>query len=466
LVLKSWFAEKTSSDVRLAALSYLAELGDLDALPMVEAEAQSGAKETVGSAIEAGLRILLRHDEHRAAIYLVSTSFETISTKVLEAALPVIAQLGLDDLTKGLDHRAPEVRARTVDILGERGMLQFDTIDRAKIDESPIVRLAAVKALDRLGQPLSLDEVEETLCRSRKATYFLSTQSDRDGIGEVHFDLYRIQRLRNMAVQPLKALLGAERHRDAAYRILAARRIEEYGKKLRGDIEDDFKRYFAHYWPLGIPQAKNVGLLGIGRQDPNAAKRCELVREALDVIAEQRIASDLELIRSILDRKIVTPSTAVLSYLQTFGDGNDIARVGETSRYTWPSFIIEPFGTTFDMAARLILRWTADRVDDPRIVALPDEMRTRTVELVPPTRFAKLTDEAVLDLLLSDYERLRRASAMQTAASLSRVRIRKVLAVYEADPQGIYYLVRHWLDLGLAFPIKTARRVVAASWID
>lgn len=53
---------------------------------------------------------------------------------------------------------------------------------------------------------------------------------------------------------------------------------------------------------------------------------------------------------------------------------------------------------------------------------------------------------------------------MKVPAVLSRRRVRRLLDAYRADPEGRYYVVAHWLDLGLAFSPKIARDVAKAKF--
>ena len=87
-------------------------------------------------------------------------------------------------------------------------------------------------------------------------------------------------------------------------------------------------------------------------------------------------------------------------------------------------------------------------------------MRAELIENASWSEFAELSDEQVILLLLTDEDRMRRAVARKTTASLPRKRVAKIHADYRANSDGIYYIVTHWLDLGMSVPQRTARRVV------
>lgn len=418
-------------------------------------------------ALDAAITILLRDDGAAAARYVLLASFESLSGDVLRRALAHLNDLSSEELAQGLDHRSSYVRARTINALSERSVLGIETVGRALEDDAAIVRLAAVEALDRLSQPLSLDEVAATLIRPKKPTFFVFGHGGPDAFGGTLLERYRSERLRNMAVQPLVALLGSPEHRHAAYRTLASKRVNDFDARLRQDLLDGFSGYFAEHWPDGIkpePIPSTLLSLGLGTAlgpaDAETKKKRELVESALDVIARQRGGADLPLVRQVLDEHRLSPSNAVIAYLKALGSSDDVQRLGRTKR-SWPGMLDDDGSDDFNAAAGAMLKLEGTfeaLVTSP----ISDAMRARVIELVSPTEFAKLGNSAVVGLLLSDDDAVRRATAKKAAASLGRARVAKVLSAYRADGKGVYYLVTHWLDLGLAYPRAIAKRVITA----
>lgn len=457
-----WLGSNTPTAVKVAALHYLRDYGTRSELHAVQQEAELAAKETVAIAMEAAVAILLRDDETKAARYLLSVSFETLSPGVVRDALAHLGELGSEELVLGLVHRSSKVRKRTIDVLSERKVLNIKTIERALEDDAPAVRLAAVRALDQLDQPQSLDEVSERLCRPRRAISVLGIDAGSGIFDERFFIAYRAERLRSMAVQPLKALLDAPGHCDAAYRELAARRIGEFGDRLRADLEDGFQRYLAEHWPDGnmsaIPILTNA--LTLGAHSPDEDKKRDLIRSALDVIAKQHDMADLSLVRRVLDTRGISPTITVIAYLAALGSTEDIARLAQTLQYSWTELVDEVPEYAFNAAARAIIRLFDGPFSQLVMLSMPNLMKARLIDLVSSAQFSELDDGIIVGLLLSDDFHIRRSAAKKAPGSLSRKRIAKVLSDYRANEKGGYYLVTYWLDLGLAYSRQISKRVV------
>jgi hypothetical protein len=461
LVEQYWLGSETPAAVRIAALRYLREHGTREQLASVLKEADLATKDTVALANEVAVSILLRENEIKATRHLLTISFEIFDRKLLHQALANLGELGSEELAQGLDHRSPDVRARALQVLSERNALDLETVGRARGDDAAVVRLAAVRAMDRMSQPVSLDEAHEILSRPRLRNPggLLIFHADTDPIGWEFFRTYRAERLRQMSLQPLEALLGASEHRDAAYQALAGRRIGDFGIRLRADLRDGFHAYFERHWPEGIKSTPGRTLLTLALWDPAEEKQRELVRDALDIVAAQRDHSDLALVRHVLDQQYVEPTATVIAYLKALGDAEDIARLARTPQFSQTRGAEGNFQYNFNEAAQTILRLNSGGFEELMGRAMPEAMRARLVDLVPPGEFAKLDNQAVVKLLLSKDNDVRRAVAKKVPGSLTRSRVRKVLTAYKSDGEGRYYIVTHWLDLGLAYPRPVARRV-------
>jgi hypothetical protein len=462
-----WLARETHAAVRHAALQYLRELGDANDLPAVKAEVDLAATETATAALAAAVAILLRQGDQEAIQYLLDTSFEKLDPVLQYRTLRQVSQLSLQDLQRGLDHRSPDIRAAVLLELGESSAIDLKTLTRARSDESSKVRYAALRALDRLGQSPSLDEAQKILTQPGRAANYLAFLAGSDTAAVPLFESYRAERMRSMSQAALEALLGAPEHRDAAYQALAARRLGDYGAKMRIDLRDGFRRYFAQHWPDGIKPGTGSSLastlLSIGQTDPADVKKRELIRTALDIVAQQRDASDLVLVRDTLDLHGVSPSITVIALLKILGAAEDIARLAQASPFTLHQPDDGDYRREFDEAARVMLKMHRSGFAGLLGLDMPERMRAQLIDTVSATEFAKLGDEIIVGLLLGDHLLVRRSTARKIPASLSRKRVGQLLKAYREDPEGRFYVVTHWLDLGLAYDRPAARRVVSAS---
>lgn len=461
---KYWFSDTASSGIKVAALRYFGEHGDATHLLLIENEVSLADKETLTPALEAAVSIHLRSGKLDAGRYVLSVSFETLDDSLLAPALDGVRELEIDTLRLGLDHRSPRVRARTIETLSARGALGLDTIERAKDDDAPLVRLAALHALERLGQIPSLDEARKIMVRPRRVSGFLLMPRNTDPVGESFFEKYLTERLRRMPLDFVKALLSSESDRHAAYLALAARGVEDFPERLHADLSDSFASYAAQHWPEGIKTPYvATSLLTLGTSDPLETRRRDLVRLSLEIIADRRDKVDLPLVRRVLDSKFVSPSTGVVRFLRALGEPKDVLRLGQASPFA--SFWLSPpdSKSTFDEATRTILKICPDLLGDLLDLDLADDMLARIVDLASYAAFERLSNASILKLLLTDKTQLRRAAARKVPTSVSRKRVRQLLEAYRDDPDGRYYVVTHWLDLGLAYSRSAARRVVLSS---
>jgi len=461
-----WFNEDTPDPVRVAALRYLRRHGKIEFLQHVLLEIERASKDTADGALLAAVSMKLRQDPLSAASFLLSASFEVLHDKVIEEVLGHFGELGTDELRQGLDHRASRIRARTVAILGERGVLSIETLDRALDDDAAEVRMEAVRAKDRLGQPLSLDEAEKVMARvptGQKSILYTKPSVDTEGLAR--FDRYRAERLKSLNVQAIEALLHSPSHRDAAFRTLAIRKVDPYGRMLRDNLDDGYADYFSKYWPDGIkPERTGLsGLMGLGRPstpaDEEAKKKRELIEEGLTVVANQRDSADLPLIRAVVDRDKAMIGASVISYFKSLGSSEDVARLVRAPRFCWHGLLEEDLQAEFIAAAHVILK-LSKTFDKLSPIDMPAEMRAKLIEIAPPAEFARLKDHDILAYLWSEDDAVRRMTAMKVATSIPKSRIKKLYSAYKADEKGIYYLVTHWLDLGLGYSRQIARQVV------
>lgn len=459
-----WLGTETPAAVKVAALHYLRDLGGRIELAAVQHEAELAATETVTAALEAVVAILLRQSDEEAITYLLGMSFEKLDTGLQFRALAQVRQLSLQQLRRGLDHRSSEIRAAVLLELGERSAVDLETLGRARADESAKVRYAALCALDHLGQTTSLDEAQKVLVQPPRGVGYLTLLSVADTSGVSLFNRYQLDRMRSMPQATLEVFLGAPAHRDAAYQTLASRRLGDFGARLRADLRDGFEHYFAQHWPDGIKPADDFApIFGFFKTDPAFSKKRELIRDALDVVAAQRDAADLGLVRDTLDRKKALPSAQVIAFLKVMGASQDVVRLADTSPFSFRRPDDGVHYRDFDEAARVMLKMTQGTLAELLISHLPEKMRARLIDLVPSAEFGKLTNGFIVELLLSSDSGVRRSTAKKVPASVVRKRVSQVLAAYRSEPEGRFYNVTYWLDIGLAYDRPIARRVAAAA---
>ncbi|MFS2111141.1 HEAT repeat domain-containing protein [Sphingomonas sp. Sphisp140] len=465
LVEGEWLGQGKPIEVKIAALRYLRDLGGARELPCVEREIDRSDRETLTQAIETAVKMLLRSSGQDAIKFVLRRSFETLDVDVLSEVLSHLSLISVQELEAGLDHRSAEVRAAVLGELSERDAVDMATLERAQSDVAPIVRYAALRALDRMGQSPSLDEAEKILGKAKPGWGVFGLIGSQDTAGLALFDAYAADRMRSMSQASLEALLGSPSHRAVAYRTLAARRIAEYPAMLRADLADGFEKYVATNWPDGIKlPAGAAGLLSlrIGNSDPVKAKERELTTKALDVIARKLDRNDLSLIRSVLDNREIGPSSSVIAYFKAFSEFEDIPRIARTPLSRINAVDRGDYYADFIEAARIILKLNRRTSAELLAFEIPAYMKGKIIEVMTAKDFASMKDTEIVDLLLSEDSEIRRQTAKKVPMSVTRTRVSRILNAYRSDSGGKYYIVTHWLDLGLAYDRATARRVASA----
>ena len=457
-----WLDTSSDATVRQAALKLLREIGRPDELSFIEAELDRADKDTATAALEAAVTISLREGGADALRYVLNSSFEKLDKDLLHEVLSYIDEASVQELVKGLDHRSAEVRSTVLREMSKRDVIDVATLGRAKEDDAPIVRYAALRALDRIGHATSLDEAHSILAKPQSNYGFFGLTGSQDRAGLALFGVYASERMRSMAPAALEALLASPSLGVAAYQALAARRIGEHGRQLRADLDDGFETYFDRNWPDGIkaPPANGLLSLAMGNTDPAAAKKRELMSRALDIIASQRDSNDLKRIRAVLDEGKGSITRPVLSFIRALGGSEDVERLGRTPPFRFNQPDTGNYLVNLIDAAKLILRFHDGEAAALMRTDFPAIMKAKLIELMPAKNFATLNDEVIIALLLSADDDIRRAAARKVPTSVTRSRVTKILDAYRSHEEGRYYIVTHWLDLGLAYDRPMARRIV------
>jgi hypothetical protein len=90
---------------------------------------------------------------------------------------------------------------------------------------------------------------------------------------------------------------------------------------------------------------------------------------------------------------------------------------------------------------------------------MPDDLYARVVQGIPVAAFRKLGDEFLKALLLREQDVVRKSVALKCVLSMSRSRIKKLLAEYIGENNWRYYNAVFWLDLGVSVEPKTVKTV-------
>lgn len=165
--LRNWLGDKAQTNVKIAALGYLAEFGVNDDLQYINQELAKGAYQTGSAATEAGLLIRLRDSRHSAITYLLETQTTSISETLADE---IFADVDIEDatlLSTGLEHRSVFVRRKVVDELAKRDCLTQTQISALFQDDDPLVRFKAMVCAFETGARLTEEEAKKLLIRPK-----------------------------------------------------------------------------------------------------------------------------------------------------------------------------------------------------------------------------------------------------------------------------------------------------------
>ena len=249
LLLDNWFSDESSTRVRSAALSYLTRMGTADDYAIVKREYDKSEPETSLRSLNCMLQILLRTGQPTSAPQLVLKSqVESLDSDTLATVLDGFENLEPTALLNGLDHRNPDVRRRSLQLLVARGSIDQKIVQQLCQDADASIRYASIAALSKLGRSLTEDEAKEILIRPQKSPLFgglLGSTFPSDSEGEEHFARYRSDALRKLPETALTKHVDTSRgHDHDAFFTRAEKFFAKHGDELRRDVDDTFSGYF------------------------------------------------------------------------------------------------------------------------------------------------------------------------------------------------------------------------------
>lgn len=120
--------------------------------------------------------------------------------------------------------------------------------------------------------------------------------------------------------------------------------------------------------------------------------------------------------------------------------------------------------TKYEDAARTLYALGKHRLDELLATAMPGHVLARIIPLIPDKVFQRLADAAIVPLMRSDIENVRKLASLKYVRAVPRRRVRQFLDKYMAADQ-FYYNVIHWLDFGTSVPrdrmLRAAGEVLA-----
>lgn len=474
--LKSWFSDNSKSELRVAALNYLGELGITSDLPIIRKEFDKNDNQTNNAAADAFLRVKLRESRQCAISALNELRPSFVHQDLLIALFDNEAALSTESLINSIDQQSNNVRRKVVEILRIRKALPTDIAEQLLCDNDAKIRYEAINTLIEHGRTFSDDEAKNILIKpsQKSGLGMLSFTAGIAGIADNNYwDHYRQQRLRLLSEKELGKI--AERasvfNRDSKF-ILVERQFKRLGNDLRKSVDDQFKEEFSNYL-INVSEvfAEDKTLIEqtISLED---YKRKELTRKGLDIICQKAESQDLGRVRDALKRGFIDFSSTDVEYLRKFGEWEDIDLIidslnrpvsGRNSRLL-PNFE----DSKYQVSAKTIYALGRTRLSELLSMQLPNLLLPHLIVETPDKTFRELADETIIRLLQTEGEKVRKCIALKCIRALTKKRVIKLLADYMSSDEQQYYNVIHWLDFGISTPrekaIQSADKVLKKEW--
>jgi hypothetical protein len=467
-----WLAQDEDPNVKVAALSYLGEVGVPEDISAIKQELAQNNYQTKSAGVEAIIRINLRESREKGIASLYELQPATVGRNLLNAALGQSSSLNSETLLAGITQQSSEIRPLVVRLLRARHALPVETAERLLTDDSAPVRLEALRSLAEAGRTFSDAECRNILVKRSANRGLGAFQSGYDAPGQACLEQLQEERLRTLDDKILEDKVKEESVYDQKGRfILAERHFAKYAPLLRKAIEDRFVSDFSD----AVEKMKarfGTDVVNID-QSLDEFLRNKLTYAALDVICRKSNAQDLPLVRKAIVTGSVDYSPTYIAYLNKFGEWEDIptiiaaANLLDAREYTLLS-LGERDGK-YREAARSIYKIGRERFREVLAIAGIEQTLPYIIAKASDVVYRSLSDGSIMGLLHSDSHTVRKAASLKCIRALPKERLGKILNYYMSEVKH-YYNVSHWFDFGLSGPrekaLRAAKRIMKREWLE
>ena len=466
VILGRWFEKDSGRDVRSAALGYLAECGTSTDIPRLREELGKNDYQTEKAAVAAILSILEREGGDTLFPTLLELQPASVDDKLLRAIFSR-SKPPTELLLQALDQRSGEVRQMAIAELRKRRALPLPTAEKLLGDGSTRVRYEAIQSLISAGRAFSVEEVKSVLIRKSEtspARGLLNILANTDSVGQSLFEEFTRHQLLTLAEDDLVAKAQTANYDQDAFIALARKNPAAY----RGEVIRALHDRFTARHQAAIERVANI----FGAQSDMVEKirglgeylRQQYTRQALDLIASERRAEDLEFVRETILSGFVGYSSADLLYLKRFGSWGDIpyiiASLEHPDGRRGASLLAQIDDDIYELAASVIYALGRDRIDELFGIKMPVQLKIALIRLPTAHIFKAISGARLNELLRAENAEVRKATALKAVVSFPKKRIAEVLDEYLSADQ-FYYNVIHWLDFGLSVPRREMLRGAA-----
>lgn len=450
----AWLGNGVKSEIKVAALEYLADWGNAEALPHVMREVEQKSYQTKTAACHAALSISLRVSRSAAIRMLVELQPEKIAETLLQEIFLKPQAIDTDELSDCLASACLDVRRIAAKILRERNELSTETARRFSEDDDAQLRYEALLALEERGRTFSLDEARKVLVKPKPGPHIFFSAPDH--AGENFFLHYKRRAYARLDDEKLRILADKESalDRDVGF-ALAERQFPLVHETLKAWISDRFQGVVnQEIKRLTATHGEGSSIVERTKSGAETSQK-ELTRKALGLLCRRGGSGDLPIVRAALSDGFVDYTDDDLDYLRKYGDWNDVQLVIDSvdpRGRRRPHLLIGSYleDAKARRAARVIYAVGRQRFADLVSIEMPTKLLEFLIFVASDASYRELSDDTVIRLLLSNFDQVRRAAVLKCVHAYSRERLDKLLEDYLSQDASRYYDVIHWLDFGLS----------------
>lgn len=475
--IRSWLLPDRDDAVKVAALEYLAVCGEESDLPILQAEFEKGKYQTAAAAADAIIRVNLRQSRERAVRALFELQSESLRGSLIEMIFAKPDVLPTDLLLLGLTNRHPKVRSNVVAILAARGALPSDVAEKLLEDSEASIRYEALRTLVRDGRDVADDEAKSILVKPAKRVglgilsgpFGIPPPQEKDGEAYgAQFIKLKLRAQNEAALEKLCSSLTSIL--DPNPRLaLDFKQFRTRAAALRAAVDDDFKSEF-NVASLDL-EKRLIDAETIARiRTQEESIRKEFMQRAIQLLCEKNEPADLDRVRKAVSGGSVTFSSVEAEYFKKHGEWQDIdLLISLLDRADAGTTLL---GGLYDddklrLIAEAVHAIAKDRFAELCALTMPSRLLACIVKLALDKEIGELDDSALFQMFGSDTDDVRNAILPRAVKALSKTKLKKLLADYEAYDGTRYYAVFYWLDLGISLPrreVLHAVGVTASNW--
>ncbi|MCC4298858.1 hypothetical protein [Aurantimonas coralicida] len=460
--LKIWFSEEQSVENMSAICEFLKRYGEVEDAELLQSMLDAQSEDLKRRASGVIISIYARSRIDQSFGRLIEYDPENVDQQTVAELFRHPDTITTETLLKCLDLKADAVRIGAANVLLKRDALDDTSAERMITDTNFEVRLSAIKALALRGRKLDDEIVKEALIRpaARRGTGLLLLGSSRkDSSLYESYQLWDLERKPYNALKKLAASAGfyASNEIDALYRSYP----KQEANNMRANLADGFSRHMNMHFAVLTERFGSESLSVTQAKGLQEFIRKKLVSNTLRTLSSLGNASDLTLIRSVIDDQSVDLDRNTVGYLGRFGDWSDVSRLLKFDT-SWQYAI--PILSGGEEADREAVARALYNVADGRLVELLGlelgaVVRMHLIRVFKQADIQSLGDPTLLQELDRPEDMVRKAMALKIVWALPKARTRKLLDVYVANDKARYYNTVHWLDLGASLDRAMSKQI-------